>query len=434
MPSSPSALRSLAALAAGLAAGTLIAHSDAPRWLQAASAIAPVGTLWVNAIRMTVIPLVVSLLVVSVGSGSIAGSDGRRVGARAFGVFLLIICSTAVVGVLLAPPLFRSLAVDPAAAASLRESTRGDAGPLAAPLPTLVEWVVSLVPANAVKAAADGAMLPLVVFSLVFAAAIARAGGEGGRQVVRTFQGIADAMLVVVRWVLHLAPLGVFALALTLGTRLGAGAAGALGYFLAVHCGLLVVALVPLYAIARALGGVPVLRFARAALPAQAVAVATRSSLATLPAMMDVAERALALPRERSGLALSLAVSVSKPSTGVSMLVSALFVARLYGVELGVPAIATIMLSAIALSFCTPGIPNGGPLVLAPVFAAVGLPVEAVGLLIALDPIPDVFKTVANVTGNLAAATAIAPASEARATAVGAEARPSLLAEPLGSG
>ena len=143
-------------------------------------------------------------------------------------------------------------------------------------------------------------------------------------------------------------------------------------------------------------------RFARAALPAQIVAATTRSSIAALPAMMTSAEETLHLPRATTSFALPFAVSIFRLNSGVSWIVGGLFAAKLYGVALGPAEIATLAVTCVLMSLSVPGIPSGSLFVVAPFFAAVGIPPESIGVLIALDVIPDVFKTTLNVTGHLA--------------------------------
>ncbi len=396
------ALGALAGLVLGLALGIAAAAADSAAVLRVVRWIEPVGTLWVNAIRMTVIPLIVASLVVAV-SGAGARTVGR-LGTRALGVFALLLAGAAVLGALAAPPLFARLRVDPAAAASIRAG----AGAVARPeLPTLGDWVVGLVPANPIRAAADGAMLPLIVFTLAFGLALGHVAPERRSAVVGFFDGVAAATTVLVRWVLALAPVGVFALALALATRLGAGVVGAAAFYLAAHSALLAAALLLLYPVAALGGRVRPGRFARAALPAQVVAATTRSSMAALPAMVASAEDALGMRRAVTSFALPLAVSTFRLNQPISWLAMALFAAALYGVRLGPADIATLAAASVLMSFSVPGIPSGSLFVIAPFLAAVGIPPEAVGVLIALDLVPDVFKTLLNVTAHLTAVTVL---------------------------
>ena len=394
------ASRALLGFALGLGAGVGIALSDSATLRAIATAIAPVGTLWVNAIRMTVIPLVVSLLVAAIASESDTRAVGRA-GARALVIFVMLLAAAAVIPALIAPALFDLLHVDPAAAASLRATT--SAAAVTPELPTFASWLVGLVPTNPVRAAVDGALLPLIVFTAAFALALGRIDPSRRRAAVAGFRAIADAMLVIVRGILALAPIGVFVLALTLALNLGLSAAGAIGLYFAAHAGLLIVVLLMLYTAAVLIGRVPLGRFARAALPAQVVGFSTRSSLAALPATIQGAQRVLQLPAAVSGFGLPLAVTTLRINQGVSWIVGALFLASLYGVPLSGAQVALIAATSVAMSFSVPGIPSGSLFVMAPFFLTVGLPAEGIGILIALDAVPDLFKTVTNVTGHLTA-------------------------------
>lgn len=396
----------IAALAAGFLAGTSAMAID-ERTARILLAVAdPVGTLWVNAIRMTVIPLVVSLLITGVASVSDVRIVGRM-GIQALVVFLVLLSGVALLGALVVPPVYAFLHVDPAASAALRAQIGGDATAIPE-LPTFVSWLTSLVPINPVRSAADGAMLPLIVFSVAFALALTRLAPESRDAVLGVFRATGDAMLVLVRWLLALAPIGVFALAVSLGARMGLSAAGAVAFYLVTHAALLLLALALLYPVAAFAGGISIGAFARAVLPAQAVAMGTRSSMSALPALLDGAEHRLRLPRAISSFTLPLAVSTFRLNQGVSWLVMAMFLARLYGVPFGLASVATLAVAAVAMSFSIPGIPSGGLFIIAPFYAAVGLPVEGVGILIALDAIPDVFKTLVNVTGHMTSAVVLA--------------------------
>lgn len=390
--------RVLIALVAGLAIGVAVSWSQQPALLGAVSTVEPIGALWVNAIRMTVIPLVVSLLITGIASGS-AGSVGR-IGGRALLLFAVLIAGTAIFTALAAPALLSLGSFDSSAFASLRESVPSGE----TELPPVRDWIVGLIPANPVRAAADGAMLPLVVFVAILGLAITRTETAHRETLVHFFDAIARAMFVIVEWILAVAPVGVFFLVLPLAARTGADIVGAFAVFLLVACGLICVALGALYPLVVVAGGVPLRQFARACAPAQTVGFSTRSSLAALPALLDTAERDLGLPNQVSGVVLPLAVSVFKFASPVARITGTFFVARLYGIDLNVGEIAVIAAAVAALSFYSPGIPSGGLFVLTPIYIALNLPVEGVGLLIALDMIPDMFITTANVTGNMAVA------------------------------
>ena len=400
--------RVIAGLVLGLTAGIAINASQVPMLLTLGSWIEPIGKLWVNGILMTVIPLVVSSLILGVASTG----DARRVGKlgrRAFLLFLVLVCASGGFAALVAPCLFGWLPIDAAAAASFHANAAAVATQPVQATVTLDQWLIALVPSNPVKAAADGALLPLVVFTLAFALAVGRLPAELRGGMVRAFEALAAAMRILIEWVLALAPIGVFALSLSLAARLGIAAAGALGYYVALVSVLPVVLLLLLYPTVAFGARVAMRRFAGAAAPAQAVAFSTRSSLASLPALIEGAELHLGLPPSITGFTLPLAVSIFKFCGPVVVIVGALFVGRLYDIAIDPTRLIEATGLTALLSFTVPGIPGGGLIAMGPViFAFLGLPVEAVGMLIALDTIPDMFRAPANVTADLAVAAILA--------------------------
>jgi Na+/H+-dicarboxylate symporter len=404
--------RVLLALGAGLAGGAAVAASGNARLLDVALAVAPVGVIWINAIRMTVIPLVVALHITGVASASDLRAIGR-IGGRTLLVFFLLLLGTALVVMPLAPPVFALLPMG-AAARTLPPGAAEAAGQLAASgaAPTFGDWLVSLVPPNPVAAAAAGAMLPLILFTLLLALAIARSRPEARDTLLGFFRALSEAMLVLVRWVVAAAPIGVFALVLPLAARGGAGIAGAVAFYVAVYSVGSLVAILLLYPAVALAARIPMGRFARAALPAQLVAFASSSSIASLPALVEGAEKGLGLSKRVSGFVLPFAVSTFHVAAPVSWTIGALFVGWFYGIPLHAGALATVAFAAIFLAFAAPGVPRGAFLMLTPLFLAIGLPAEGIGILIAVDAIPDLLATVLNVTGDLAAAAIVARRSE----------------------
>ena len=404
----------LVGLGAGLALGIAIAATQSRALIGAADAVAPIGTLWVNAIRMTVIPLVVSLVITGVASASDVSAIGR-LGGRTLAVFIGMLTAATLIMIPLAIAVFAWLphliAVRPelpqGAAEAARSLTSG------APSVGFANWLTSLIPTNPVAAAANGAMLPLILFTLFFALAIAKSPAAARTTLLAFFTAIGDTMLVLVRWVVRLAPIGVFGLMLPLGAHGGVGLAGAVGFYILAYSAANVLFILLLYPALAMVASVPVGVFARAALPAQLIAFSSSSSIASLPALVEGAEQGLALPKDVTGFVLPLAVSMFKFAAPVSWPIGSLFVAWFYGVELHAAQYLTIAFAAIFLGFAAPGVPRGAFLMLAPLFLAIGLPVEGIGILIAVDPIPDLFATVTNVTGDLAATALVARHSAA---------------------
>jgi proton glutamate symport protein len=396
--------RVLLALGAGVAVGLVVRAYPATPLPTLVSIIEPIGTLWVNVIRMTVIPLVGSLLIVGIAASADFHSV-RSVGLRTFATFVTLLILFAVISLVTVPPMFTWMHVDAATVASIRGTTAAVIPP--ANVPGLRDWILGIVPANPVKAAADGLLLPVVVFAIASGLGLLTIAAERREAVLTLLRGIGDTMLAIVGAAIALAPVGVFALIVPVVSRTGLAAAGALAYYVSVTviAQLLFIAL--LYPIAALAGRVPMLRFARAVLPSQAVAVASSSSLASLPALLQGAEHGLRLPSQVSSVVLPLAVSTFKVSAPVLWPIAALSLGHLYGVPLSTTQLVVIVLTSVLTSFSTPGVPHGWLLGLTPLVITMGVPAEGIGLLIAVDAIPDIFATTLNVTGDMAAATIV---------------------------
>ena len=407
-------MRVLVGLAAGLAGGLLIGASHNATLLAAADSLALAGTLWVNAIRMTVIPLVVSMLITGVASAADVSAIGR-IGGRTIVVFIAMLSGATMLALPLGIGVFSWLSRFVTVRPELPPGAADAAASLAAGATAVgfANWLTSLIPTNPVAAAASGAMLPLVVFTLLLALATARSTPAARETLVAFFRSLGEAMLVLVRWIVWLAPIGVFALMLPLGAHGGAGLVGAIGfYILAYSLGSLLFVLL-LYPVVAIVARVPMRDFARAALPAQLIAFSSSSSIASLPALVRGAEEELNLRKDVTGFVLPLAVSTFKFAAPVSWTFGALFVAWFYNVPLGFTAYATIAFAIVFLGFVSPGVPRGAFLMLAPLFLSIGVPVEGIGILIAVDAIPDLFATVLNASGDLAA-TVVVAAQESR--------------------
>jgi Na+/H+-dicarboxylate symporter len=264
------------------------------------------------------------------------------------------------------------------------------------------------VPVNPVKAAADGAMLPLILFSLLFGVALTRVAEPRRMALLRVVSGVQDASFVLVRWILALAPIGVFALTVPLAFRLGLEAAGAVFWYIVV-VSLLCVAFVVLvlYPLATLGGRVSLREFARAALPVQLVAMSSRSSVASLAVMIEQFAPAMRMSKEIAGFLLPLSASMFRAGAGLGITGGVCFLALLYGETLSAAQLVTVAVTTALMSFSIPGIPNGSIIAMVPVLLAADLPVEGVGILIAVDTIPDMFRTTTNVTGTMAVASVL---------------------------
>jgi len=391
-------------LAAGLLAGIAAHTTQGSLLLGAVAVFEPIGTLWTNALRMIVVPLIVSNLIVAVVSTDDPRKTGR-LGGISLLTFVALMAAGTVFTYVTAPALIAQYPVDAAAVAPLEPDAPVAALGAGGAETSTSDWILSLIPSNIFRAAADGEILPIVVCTLLFALAILRVAPEKRRPLVGFFQALAEASMVIVRWILWLIPLGAFALAFTMTARTGLAVAAMLGFFIVLVSALMIVFTLGLYPLTAILGRVPMRRFARGIAPSQAVGAATRSSLAALPPMIEGVETRIGLPGQVGGFVLPLAVSTFKFNRAISSNTKMLFLAAVYGVHLDPVFLGTYAVAAMVLSVSSPGLPShGASLSTLPFYLDVGIPIEAIVLLNAVDAIPDIFKTVLNVTGDMSAA------------------------------
>jgi len=393
--------RILIGLSLGLISGIAYSLFELPALSFLPGLIEPIGTLWVNAIRMTVIPLLMSLLVTAIAGQSSSGVVAR-LGSRTVGLFVIMIVMSCLYTLLLAPLLLSILDIDPADSEALLAATQ-TADVSKAQLPPFRDWLVSLVPANPFKSMVDNAILSLMIFTGLFAASLLHIADEQRSLIVSFFTAIKDAMFVLIRWVMWLAPIGIFALVFPLAATLGVTVINVLGLFIVVCCGLIVGMTFLLYPVAAILGRISLLAFTKVVAPVQVIGFSTRSSLAALPATF-AATKALGISEKVAGVVLPVAVTLFKFASPVARTSGTYFVAKLYGIDLSIDELAVIAAAIGFFSFYSPGIPSGGLLIMTPVYVSLGLPVSGIGILIAIDLFVDMFITASNVTANVTAA------------------------------
>lgn len=318
-------------------------------------------------------------------------------------VFVVLLAASGAFAAVAAPSFLALLPRDDALVASLRAAIQ-------APeiLPSASEpgaWVSGIIPSNVIAAAAASAMLPLVVFSMFFGFALTRLEAERRARMLELVRTVGDAMIIIVHWVLWAAPLGVFALVLAVCAKVGLGMIGALGYYILTQCTLYIAVTLMLYFVALLAAGERLQRFAAALIPVQVIAGSTQSSLASLPVMIDSARTRLGYPLEVTSLVLPMAVSLFRIASPVQYLVVATFIAWMYGIDLTASQLATAIALSIAISMGSVGLPGQVSFMTTnvPVTQAMGLPVEPLGILLAVDTIPDVFATIANTSADVTA-------------------------------
>ncbi len=398
----------LVALAGGLAAGAAAQAWGIPGGTGTIAVVDALGQLWLNALRMTIIPLVFSLLVTGIASIADAAATGR-LALRAVVVFALLLTGATIyafassLGLHALWPIGADGAAallagaPPEAAREVAENVGG--GGFGA-------FLTSLAPANPIRAAADDAILAIVVFAIAFGFAMTRLEARLRAPVALFFEATAQTMIVIVQWVLAVAPLGVFALAMGVGLRAGLGAAGVLGHYIALVCLSLIGLILITYVVAVVAGRIGLGRFARGVAPAQVVAFSTQSSLACLPVMVERAIDRLGVSAATAGLVLPLAVAVFRITSPVANLAVVIYVAKLTGTDITTASMLAGGFAALAVSVGTVGLPGQVSFFasIAPICLAMGVPLEVLPLLLAVEVVPDIFRTVGNVTADLAAA------------------------------
>lgn len=398
----------LMSLLAGLLLGAGLNLIEPKFALILAEWVEPIGALWINAIRMTVIPLLMALLLTAIADQN---SDGMaNLGFKTIGLFALLICASSLYTFIFAPPLIAMLNIDPqASAALLAKTSAADASN--SPLPPFSDWLESLIPANPVAAAANGDILPLLIFTALFACALRPIEVRYRVTVVDFFMGLKEAMLVLIGWIMRLAPLGIFGIVFPLTAALGIDAITALGAFILIASALISLSIGFLILWVTLTTSVTAAEFVKAVGPAQVIGFSARSSLAALPATFS-ATKLLGVKDSISGVVLPVAVTLFKFASPIARTSGSYFIAALYGIDLGMLQLLTVAAAIGLFSFYSPGIPSGGLLIMAPVYESLGLPVEGIAILIAIDLIVDMFITAANVTAN--AATTLALSNSAR--------------------
>jgi Na+/H+-dicarboxylate symporter len=394
-----------AALLAGLALGWALSGSAGEA--TAAAVAGPVGTVWLRALQMTIVPLVAALLVTGIAQ-MIATARAGPVARRTLLTFFAVLAIGTVFAAFAAPALLEAFPIPGRAAAALAaESTAPQQ------VPGLGAFVESLVSDNVIAAAAQTAMLPLVVFFVALAVAVARLPEAQRDLMLRFFEALGNAMLTIIGWVLWLAPAGVFALALTVGLASGGGAFAALGHYILLVAGLGLVVMIAGYVMGTIGGRVGPLRFARAMLPSQAVAISTQSSLASLPAMLQSC-RLLGVRETTADFVLPLAVALFRATGPVMNLAVAIYVARLTGVELTPTTIAAGVAVALLTTIASVSLPGAISFVTAigPIALAMGVPIEPLAILVAVEMLPDIMRTLGNVTMDVAVAATVDRNSE----------------------
>ncbi len=391
----------LSALVAGMLLGIGVELAAPGAGTASLPYIEPIGLLWLNALKMTIVPLVVALLI----TGITATADAARAGklaARAVMTFLAAIFISGSMSLLMTPLLLRLFPLSTGAADALRSGLGGSTE--AGPSPTFGDFLLSLIPTNPIAAAADTAILPLIIFTTIFAFAITKLEPVQRATLSGFFKALGDAMLIVISWVLALAPVGVFALGYALAVKAGFAAFGGLIHYVLILMGIGVSCLILGLLLAWLVVGISLPHFVRAMVPTMAVAISTQSSLASLPAMLKSSEE-LGVDPKKADVVLPLAVALFRFTSPAMNLAVVIYVAWLFGIELTPWEMAVGLAVAMAAALSSVSLPGSISFVtsIAPIAVSMGVPVAPLGLLVAVETFPDIFRTLGNVVGDVVA-------------------------------
>jgi len=385
----------LGGLIAGLTLGMIFADSSI--FESIAKPVNLVGKLWLRALQMTIIPLVAALLVLGISQmaqAARAGATARRMLGLVFAILLL----SGIVSAVFMPMLLAAFPIPEAASAMLVAD-----GVEQQEVPEIWAFLESLIAPNMIAAAAETAMLPLTLFFALLAVAISRLPSEQRATLIGFFHALANAMLTIIGWVLWLAPIGVFALAIGVAARSGGGAFATLIHYILAVSAMGAFVLLGAYLLAIFGARMSPLKFAREIIPSQAVAVSTQSSLASLPAMLASARR-MGIRETTSDFVLPLAVAIFRATSPAMNMAVAIYVATLAGIELTPFVLIAGIAVAFIISVGSVSLPGSISFVVSigPIALAMGVPVEPLALLVAVEMLPDIMRTLANVTMNVA--------------------------------
>jgi Na+/H+-dicarboxylate symporter len=399
-------------LIAGLLLGLLaaaLAEQQHPALADALTAIQPIGDIFKNLLSMVASPLVATALFAGLAKLGELRMLGRLV-VRTLAFFWITSVIAIALGFAIGSVLLPEGAVSPEKQAVLQAAAADPAAVqrATAAIPTGLQFIVQLVPANPFKAAADGNLLPVIVFVAIFAIATATLPLERRAPLINMAEAATDALIRIVHWVLVVAPIGIFALVAPTAARYGWDIVRAMLWFIAA-----VILGVALFHVLVYLPSVALIarvsprRFLRAAYPAMFMGFSATTSMAALPYLIDAADKDLQIPRPVSGFVLPLAASINRAGSALFQAIAVLFVARLYGIPFGLGQMFQAGIAVFLASLTVAAVPSGGVISLFPAFQATGLPIAGLSILMGLDRISDMFRTMTNVTGHLATATVV---------------------------
>jgi Na+/H+-dicarboxylate symporter len=379
----------------GLAVGLGAAMTGSPILHAIARESAPLGKLFINAIKMVVIPLVVSVIFASIARLG----DTRKLG-KIGGLTFLIYCGT------LIPAIIIGMGVT---AMGLRFAPSLEMPNIEASqipqLRSLTDFVISLVPANPFAAAASGQILPLIVFTALFAAAAGTLAKERRERMIDAAEDVSGALIKLVWWILYTAPIGIFGLVAPATALLGWGLIQSLAIFiLCVFIGLVLLMAFVFLPLLIVLGKMPPSKFFKGTLGAASIAFSTTSTATAIPVSLEETTQKLGVSESVADLLIPLGASIYRPGSALFQGAAVVFLAHVYNVPLAFGAIGAVIFATFLVSLTVAPVPSSGVVTMAPALASVGIPVAGLALILGIDRIPDMMRSCVNVLGQIATA------------------------------
>ena len=386
-----------AGLVLGLASG-LLAAAGSDFMMAIALASAPFGTAFMNAIRMVVIPLVMAVIFTGVANLG----DPRKLGRLGVTTLLLfwgtvlpaivIGMATMWLGLAFAPPV------------SIPDAVAREAPAL----PGLVDFLVSLIPSNPFAAASQGSLLPLIVFTALFAAAAGTLEDDARNRLVGLAEAASDALIKLVWWILWTAPIGIFGLAAPVTAQLGWDLIQSLAVFvIAVVVGLAIYVAAVYLPLLRIVGGVGPVQFITGTFGAASIAFSTTSTAAALPVTLEEAKTQLGVSETVADLVLPLGASMYRAGSALFQGAAVVFLASLFEVPIPAAAVGGAILATFLVSLTVAPVPSSGVMTLAPALDTVGIPLAGLSILLGIDRVPDMFRSSVNLLGQVTTAVVV---------------------------
>ncbi|MDH3545631.1 MAG: dicarboxylate/amino acid:cation symporter [Gammaproteobacteria bacterium] len=387
------------AIAAGLVLGLIVGLAAAATGnatlLAIAKASAPFGTVFMNAIRMVVIPLIVTVIFTSIARLGDPRKLGRIGGLTIAYYWITLIPAIAIGMVTMNVGLRFATEID----MPQSEATE------IPQLQSFVDFIVSLVPANPFAAASDGAILPLIVFTALVAAATGTLASERRERLINIADDISAALIKLVWWILYTAPIGVFGLAAPVTAALGWDLVQSLGIFIAcIFIGLVIFLSLITLPLVYFVAGIGPVRYLSGVLGAASVAASTTSTVAAIPVSLEETTHNLKVSATIADLLVPLGASMHRPGSALFQGAAIVFLAYLYDVPIPLAAIGAAMLATFLISLTVAPVPSSGVVTMAPALDAIGVPVAGLAIMLGIDRIPDMMRSAVNVLGQISAA------------------------------